>query len=418
MDLFAKRQKQIIDFGNSDEFKALSAYYSRPSFFEALGVSRHENTHSNFIAWLLTPSSAANGHGLGDMPLRKFLEMLTLACSLPHARGKIPAELSAIIAAGTYSLSDITVEREKYIGPGRLDIYIEGKISFGDTEKPLVIVIENKIKSSEHDSQTKRYLKALRRSVSNESIFLSIFLTPLKNCEYEHLEASQCEAKEFIELNYQYLADYVIEPCRDSAPDGSVKRYLDEYLLTLSLPETRQDKGDIIMAVNKEERELLSRFWEKHKDLLTAVILSIGDYVPLEDAEKEIVSKAAKAIENAIQRDFRRFSWILSGVGNSDLPKNRLVLEIVTHYAETHMPLSLAELKQIFPDSLQGTFGVITSLADAQPEKFKGYKRYYTEKPIMLSDGPCAVSNQWRANNIDEFIAAAEKLGYKISSTG
>ncbi len=315
MDEFAKRQKQIIDFGNSPEFKELDAYYSQPSIFSALGVSRHENTHSNFLAWLLTPKPEKNNHGLGDLPLRKFLETLTLACALPHSAGKIAPDLSAAIATGAYTLSDVAVEREKHIGASRLDIYISGKIEFDDAQRSFAIIIENKVKTSEHDSQTVRYLEALRGSVSRPGVFLSIFLTPLPNRDYERLDAPTCEAKEYIELNYQYLADYVIAPCRNSVPAGSIKRYLDEYLLALSLPETQQDKGDIIMAINENERDLLARFWEKHKDLLTAVMLSIGDCVPLDDAEAEIMQKASQALKDAIQRDLSRFSWAFSGGG-------------------------------------------------------------------------------------------------------
>uniref|UniRef100_A0AAU8AY92 PD-(D/E)XK nuclease superfamily n=1 Tax=Dulem virus 37 TaxID=3145755 RepID=A0AAU8AY92_9CAUD len=309
-------QKQIIDFGNSAEFKELNAYYSQPSIFSALGVSRHENTHSNFLAWLITPKPEKNDHGLGDMPLRKFLEALSLACTLPHSIGKISPDLSGAITAGTYTLSGVEVEREKHVGVGRIDIYITGNIEFDQREYPLTIVIENKVKSSEHDSQTKRYLEALRPPVSRPGFFLSVFLTPLSNREYELQNEPTCEAKEFIELNYQYLADYVIEPCRNSLQEGSIKRYLTEYLLALSLPEMRQDKGDFVMAISSEERILLSRFWDKHKDLLTAVILSMGDYVPLDDAESEIVLKASKVLENAVQRDLSRFSWQFSGGGD------------------------------------------------------------------------------------------------------
>lgn len=423
MNPLSMRQKQIINFGNSAEFKKLNAYYSQPSLFSALGVSRHENTHSNFLAWLLTPQPEKNDHGLGDTALRKFLETLALACALPHSIGKIAPKLSNAITTGAYTLSNITIEREKHIGVGRLDIYLEGVITFDGEDMPLIIIVENKVKSSEHDMQTGRYLEALKPLVSRPGFFLSVFLTPLNSREYERLGAPTCEAKEFIELNYQYLADGVITPCHETAPDGSVKRYLGEYLLALSLPEMRQDKGDIIMAISKEERDLLARFWDKHKDLLTAAILSIGDYVPLEEAEQRIVSEASQVITKAIQRDYTRYTWEFSGSGpllrsgGKNLPKNRLVLEVVTHYAAEHPSLTLSELQDIFPNKLQGSFGVVVALKDADPANFKGYKRYYTDDPIILTDGPVAVSTQWNGEIIKGFIAVAESLGYIISST-
>lgn len=411
MNSLSKLQKQIIDFGNSVEFKELDAYYSQPSIFSALGVSRHENTHSNFLAWLLTPKPEKNDHNLGDMPLRKFLETLALACTLPHSAGKLSPELSGAITTSAYTLSNVIVEREKHIGVGRLDIYLEGKIAFDGSEYPLTLIIENKVKSREHDAQTGRYLEALRSPVSRPGIFLSVFLTPLPNREYERLREPTCEAKEFIELNYQYLADYVIEPCRGIAPEGSVKRYLGEYLLALGLPETRQDKGEIIMAISKEERDLLARFWDKHKDLLTAAMLSIGDCVPLEDDEAEVMQKASQALKDAVQRDLSHFSWQFSGGGGGvNRSKRQLVQEVIAYYALVNPDLTASELCEKFP-------GAVAPLEVAKTKSATCYN-LSEDKLIKCADGYAAVYNQWHKNNIAAFIAHAEKLGYIISSTG
>lgn len=94
------------------------------------------------------------------------------------------------------------------------------------------------------------------------------------------------------------------------------------------------------------------------------------------------------------------------------------MLEIVTHYAAENGPLTLAKLKEAFPDELQGgTFGVVAPLSAAAPSNFKGHRRYYTDEAVILADGPVAVCTQWRSDNIVSFIACAEKLGYIISST-
>ena len=311
----ALRQKQILDFVNSSEYKELDAFYSQSSLFNALGVSRHENTHSNFIAWLLTPRPEKNNHGLGDTPLRKLLETLALVCwSLPHSIGKLPPNVSNAIISGGYTLSDISVEREKHISVGRLDIYLEGTIAFDGESYPLRLAIENKIKSSEHDGQTGRYQEELQRTISRLGIYLGVYLSPLANREYEALNAPQCDAQEFIQLNYQYFADYVVVPCRDQATEG-IKRYLDEYLLALGLPELRQDKGDIIMAISKEERDLLARFWDKHKELLIAAMLSMADFDALDDVEHEIVKNASATLKNVVHRDMTRYTWDFQGGG-------------------------------------------------------------------------------------------------------
>ena len=178
----AEWNKQIFDFANSAEYRELAAYYSQPSIFSALGVSRQEDTHNNFIAWLLTPKPEKNDHGLGGLPLRKLLETLALVCkSLPHAAGKMPTNISNAVITGGYTLSNISVEREKHIGSGKLDVYIEGRLEIDGSAYPLKLVIENKIKSTEHDAQTERYQSYLTRAVPLSGVYLSIYLTPLNH---------------------------------------------------------------------------------------------------------------------------------------------------------------------------------------------------------------------------------------------
>ena len=156
-------RKQMLDFDSSKEYKNLSAYYSRFSSLSAWGASRRENTHSDIIAWLLNPKPEKNDHGLGDIALRKLLATLAYVCdSLPHASGKLPANIANPLLSGSYTLSSVVVEREKYIGDGRLDIYIEGTIQINNAEQTLIIALENKVKSAESDSQTERYQNATR----------------------------------------------------------------------------------------------------------------------------------------------------------------------------------------------------------------------------------------------------------------
>ena len=408
MDSYLIRQKQIIDFRNSPEVKALEAYYSKPCIFSALGESRRESTHSNFLAWLLTPKPERNDHGLGDLPLRKFLETLVLACQLHHSAeaGKMAPDLINAVTSGAYKLSDIAVNRETVLEDNRFDIFIKGHIDFNGSKRPLFILIENKVKSSEHNLQTERYYEALRRAVSPSAILLSIFLTPSLNSLYESRVTPSCECKEFIELNYQYLADYVITPCRDSLPNGSIKRYLDEYLLALSLPETNQNKGDIKMAVTKEERELLLQFWDKHKDLLTSVLSAIGECVSLNDEEAQIMEKASEVVKNAGIRDTGKYSWTYKGRGGSDnLSKRQLVQEVVAFYVNVNKGVTVRDLCEKFPESVKSI--------DIANEMSRNC--YNFNSPVTCIDGQAVVYNQWRVNNINTFIAGAENLGFIIT---
>lgn len=105
---------------------------------------------------------------------------------------------------------------------------------------------------------------------------------------------------------------------------------------------------------------------------------------------------------------------------NTVFAKNRLVLAIVGSYVEDHPNISYAELKKVFPDDLQGSYGVFIAQSDADEIlSNSGYKRHFIEPDeiIQLSDEKIAICSQWGKGNIKRFLSKAKKLGYKIAKT-
>jgi len=97
--------------------------------------------------------------------------------------------------------------------------------------------------------------------------------------------------------------------------------------------------------------------------------------------------------------------------GNS-LGKARLVQAIVDDYCKDNPSLSKEEILELFPKSLQGSIGVVSSIEEAEG-KYKG-KRHYVKSPIRLSNAVVAVCNQWGEDNIDRFINHASGMGFEI----
>ncbi|MGK7955424.1 MAG: hypothetical protein AB4063_09210 [Crocosphaera sp.] len=97
------------------------------------------------------------------------------------------------------------------------------------------------------------------------------------------------------------------------------------------------------------------------------------------------------------------------------------MLAVVKDYVENNPHIQYSELITIFPDKLQGTFGVFSSLEEAkkiQEEKKK--KRHFIkdEEVINLANNvKIAVCTQWGIGNINNFIEAAQKLEFKIEPT-
>ena len=106
-------------------------------------------------------------------------------------------------------------------------------------------------------------------------------------------------------------------------------------------------------------------------------------------------------------RDYTKYT--LEGLGEN-LNKRQLVFTVVKDWVEKNNP-SFEELQKAFPDDVQGSKGFIRKESEV-----KDPKRFNMREPISIKNGMhVVVTNQW-GGNIANFLAAAEKLGYEISS--
>jgi hypothetical protein len=99
--------------------------------------------------------------------------------------------------------------------------------------------------------------------------------------------------------------------------------------------------------------------------------------------------------------------------------KSRLVLAVVKKYVEDHQPATFAELKDAFPDALQGSLGVVRRIGDVS-DKYKGIggvKRYFVNDVIRLMSGELViVCTQFGATNTEKFVDhVIDNTGYVIS---
>lgn len=106
-------------------------------------------------------------------------------------------------------------------------------------------------------------------------------------------------------------------------------------------------------------------------------------------------------------RNYTKYS--VEGLGES-LNKRNLVFTIVKDWIEKNNP-SFEDLQKAFPDEVQGSKGFIRKEKDVSDSK-----RFNMREPLKIKNGAhVVVSNQW-GENITNFLAIAENLGYEISS--
>jgi len=159
---------------NNQNLERLEQLIGEFNIFEALGAVHQEVRHSNFLAFLLNPHE---NHGMGDRFLKRFLKTALY--------NQISPEVNVIdIEVGDFTKALVRREWEG------IDILIE------DSFNKLIVVIENKIKGSEHSRQLQRYRKLVEQTFPGfKKIY--IFLTP---------EGAQPSDENYIALDYEKIA--------------------------------------------------------------------------------------------------------------------------------------------------------------------------------------------------------------------
>jgi len=127
------------------------------NIFEVLGAVRVELRHSEFLAFLMDPQQS---HGLGDDFVKKFLQKALVGVD----QSGLPV---SAIDLDIWSLDDLEIRREWQ----NIDILLISE------NNKFVVLIENKIWSSEHSNQLQRYYQIVTHAFPDWKI-LSLYLNP------------------------------------------------------------------------------------------------------------------------------------------------------------------------------------------------------------------------------------------------
>jgi len=282
-------------------------FYERPSYMGLLNVGRKELPHSSFISWLF--DSATFNQNYPDSPIMHLLDIAVKRANQQDKIGDgkaISSSLSESIYGRLFSIAQTSCKREEFIIDGktnerrRSDITIRCQIK--NTEKYLNICIENKVLTKEHSSQTKAYSDYYQKEDNADWLFL--FLTPLSSVELDDYfslsKEEKCTSEMFIQINYQDLLDYVLEPLINSVDKKSqVYFILDDYINTLRYPVMEDnDKKRTIMAIGEKETKLLSDFWEGNHQLIELALEAMSCNTNLADDVREEAEKAYKSMKS------------------------------------------------------------------------------------------------------------------------
>ena len=129
-------KENILNFNNSEDWLLLKKY-CRNNFINQIDFFRYEDMHTNFLKSLFESN---NVYGLTIYPLKKFIELIKM---------KDETKFKEINIFDDYDISHVKIESQKQINNYRLDLFIQFEIN----DKPYIIVLENKLFSSENNEQ-------------------------------------------------------------------------------------------------------------------------------------------------------------------------------------------------------------------------------------------------------------------------
>jgi len=308
----------IIKFNLDESIDALRRYYATPTTWEIINQSRHETSHTQFLAWLFKNGDFNADPNAG--PLKKLIVLL-MKWSNKQPQSFFDNDLADSIYNQSFKIKSWEVNPEYSIniqqtqppyGQGNIDIFIICTVVVADKERTIHIVIENKVgapettkdvdeKGNKWDKsnnkgdkttlyQTDAYYQYVTHTYPND-INLFVLLKPTI-LELKDIKEAECKCKKYIQINYQEFLDNIIQPICNQNDISEENRFrLKDYIKTLGKPSDPMDDEEnkrknvlnndnrqkLIMAMEQKERDLLKVFFENNEVLIRAAITALND---------------------------------------------------------------------------------------------------------------------------------------------
>ena len=184
--------------------------------------------------------------------------------------------------------------------------------------------------------------------------------------------------------------------------DAILKEMVEHYLVGMK----RYDNGLVTKLLNRYKFIAQPLEQKEDEDDTTDIENEIGQQ------SHYVLVKQPRSNKSSNGRDNTKYSI--------DGGTNRIVREIIIRYLELHPKLTYRQLEQIFPDEMQGSYGVVRSLDELhemEHDRKDLETRYLMKEDELLktADGVrFAVCNQWGAYNIPNIFRVMEKWGWNV----
>jgi len=274
---------------NCPEFERLEGLLGGFNIFQVLKFEHGEIRHSNVLAWIMDP---AGSHGLGSTFLKKWLMRILHESSSDREMSVAPVDIDS------WQFADVEVRREWL----HIDLLVIMKLVDGDE---CIVVIENKIKSTEGKNQLKRYREVVQKQFPHAKK-LFIFLTK---------DLQEPSDKSWEPASYDEIHT-TLKECLQSRSNtiGSEPKVLLENYIKL-IEENFMDESEIAKtarSIYKQHKRALDIIFENRPDNIGVISEGVRSLLKKNSELLQI------SIDNSSSKSILRFipnTWDV--VGNS-----------------------------------------------------------------------------------------------------
>jgi hypothetical protein len=351
---------------DNGELQRLEILLRKFNLFEALNLVWHEVRHSDFLAYLLDPQQ---NHGLGDAFLKAFL-----ARALKGGAGMEVTRINIDV----WTLTAAAVHREWQ----NIDLFVR------DEANRLAVVIENKIRSTEHSNQLVKYLDCVSQECTGWKI-IPIYLT---------VEGDVPSDERWIPFGYDEVCNAIerLVKLRRAMLDNDLRVTLEHYVEMLRRHIVADSQiAEICRQLYAKHKEALDLIYEHRPDRLQTVrdfiegwVKTTSDY-ELDHCSKSYIRFIPKSIDT---ETLRQGSYVASKRMLLFEAKNvadRLNIQLVIHPGPAEIRQKLFDMAQ----SKKPPFNTTTKL-------YPQWTTIFTQKILSAKDYELPD---------DEFRAALEK---------
>jgi hypothetical protein len=328
------KKNSLSNLIKDPKLEELTLSLHTPNFFNILNVTKTEIRHSNFLAWMMNPNES---HNLNTIFLKWFLKEVFSS--------------DKINWANEFSLDSINLYGIKVYREWRdIDILI--------VHESFVVVIENKIDSSEHSNQLKKYSDIVNEAFPDHNKVF-VFLTIDGINPEDELDAC-C----YISIDYgliKSIIDIILSVYKNSL-STRIQYYIEDYLLVLNRYIMKEHESvTLALELYKNHKEAIDFIIENIPDKISEVRQIIEDTIIEEGYVLETCNKYyARFLSKTLSKEIPR-TGIWGWKGNESFLfemaywEKGLSLKFVISPGNEKNRLLLSEIMKSLPKSKNAT---------------------------------------------------------------